>query len=170
MHHQHPRWAPDSSALIYFTPSESPGEEGTLLGISALGGLPRPIIGALGGGDISHDGHRIALVQAHEGRTMLVTAARDGSDVQPVAPAPLGHLGGAPRWSPDDASIALHGCGTRRGMRTCSSSPRGAARAGRIVRGGFLRGASWLPDGAGLVYSSSAGSTMPYPPRSTCAS
>ena len=48
--HLHPRWAPDSSALIYYTPPESSGDEGALWEVSALGGLPRPIIGALGGG------------------------------------------------------------------------------------------------------------------------
>ena len=44
-----------------------PGDEGALWEVSALGGLPRPIIGALGGGDISHDGRRIALLRADEG-------------------------------------------------------------------------------------------------------
>src|SRR4029453_10340622 len=62
--HSQPRWAPDSSALIYHTASDTPGEQGTLWEISALGGVPRPITGALGGGDVSPDGPRIALVTA----------------------------------------------------------------------------------------------------------
>ena len=49
-----------------------------------LGGVPRPIIGALGGGDISHDGRRIALLRADEGRAVLTTVARDGSDPRPL--------------------------------------------------------------------------------------
>jgi Tol biopolymer transport system component len=77
--HSQPRWAPDSSTLIYHTASDTPGEQGMLRETSALGGVPRPIIGTLGGGDISHDGRRIALVTAHEGRVMVVTIARDGS-------------------------------------------------------------------------------------------
>jgi Dipeptidyl peptidase IV (DPP IV) N-terminal region/WD40-like Beta Propeller Repeat len=42
-----------------------------------------------------------------------------------------------------------------------------AARGGEarpIARANFMRGVSWLPDDGGLVYSSSAGSTLPYPP------
>ena len=42
---------------------ETAGEEGTLWEIAALGGPPRPIVTASGGGDISHDGRRIALLQ-----------------------------------------------------------------------------------------------------------
>ena len=61
--HEHPRWAPDSSTLIYYTPSGRPGE-GTIWEISALGGPPRRVASAMGGGDISHDGQRIALVQS----------------------------------------------------------------------------------------------------------
>ena len=33
-----------------------------------------------------------------------------------------------------------------------------------IARSASMRGMSWLPDGTGLVYSSSKGSTLPYPP------
>ena len=46
---------PDWSSLIYFTKGTTAGDMGTLWEISALGGKPRPIASALGGGDISHD-------------------------------------------------------------------------------------------------------------------
>ena len=59
--HEQPRWAPDSSSLIYYAPSATPGEHGTIWEIAALGGEPRRVASALSGGDISHDGRRIAL-------------------------------------------------------------------------------------------------------------
>ena len=39
--HDHPRWTPDSSAIVYFTPAEKEGEAGALWEIPALGGTPR---------------------------------------------------------------------------------------------------------------------------------
>ena len=59
--HEQPRWAPDSSSLIYFVPSVTPGEHGTIWEIAALGGEPRRLAPALSGGDLSHDGKRVAL-------------------------------------------------------------------------------------------------------------
>ena len=162
--HLHPRWAPDSSALIYFTPPESSGGEGALWEVSALGGLPRPIIGALGGGDISHDGRRIALLRADEGRVVLTTVARDGSDPQPVAEVPRGHSWQSPRWSPDDAWLAFQGRGTTVWDEVLWVVPARGGERRPVTRATFMRGVSWLPDGASLVYSSSKGSTMPYPP------
>ena len=44
--HMHPRWAPDSNTLIYFTPATTEGEDGTLWEIGALGGWPRRIVAA----------------------------------------------------------------------------------------------------------------------------
>ena len=162
--HQYPRWSPDSSSLIYYTPPNTQGDEGALWEISALGGLPRPIIGALGGGDISHDGRRIALLRVDEGRVVLTTVLRDGSDPQTVAAVPRGHFWRSPRWSPDDVWLAFHG----RGLTIWDDvmwvvQARGGERR-RVARATFMRGISWLPDGTGLVYSSAAGSTMPYPP------
>ena len=77
--HEQPRWAPDSSSLIYFVPSATPGEHGTIWEISALGGEPRRVAAALGGGDISHDGRRIALFRFEDKRIALVVVTRDGS-------------------------------------------------------------------------------------------
>jgi serine/threonine protein kinase len=162
--HWQPRWAPDSSALIYHTSSESPGEEGTLWEVSALGGLPRPIINSLGGGDISHDGRRIALMKAHEGRVAIVTVARDGSELQPVTAVPQSLIWRCPRWSFDDAWLAFHARGTSVWDERLYVVPARGGDIRPIARAAFIRGVSWLPGGAGLVYSSSAGSTLPYPP------
>ena len=162
--HLHPRWSPDSSALIYYAPPDSPGEEGGLWEISALGGLARPITSALGGGDISHDGRRIAVLRVHEGRVALVTIARDGSDSQPVASVPRGHLWQSPRWSRDDQWLAFQGRGLNIWDEVLWVVPARGGETRRIARAPFMRGVCWLPDGSGLVYSSSAGSSLPYPP------
>ena len=77
-HHQ-PRWTPDASTLLYYSPSASPAERGALWEIAALGGPPRRVASALGGGDVSHDGRRIALFQSSADHIELVTMARDGS-------------------------------------------------------------------------------------------
>ena len=106
--HQEPRWSPDSSALIYYSPSTKQGEQGTIWEISALGGAPRRVASALGGGDISRDGRRIAAFQLHEGQTELVTVARDGSGIERVTQLADQHPYDEPRWSPDDRSIAFH--------------------------------------------------------------
>jgi tricorn protease len=58
--HQSPRWSPDSSSLIYFSPSQEPDGEGKVWQIPALGGTARPLVSSLGGADLSHDGKHIA--------------------------------------------------------------------------------------------------------------
>jgi serine/threonine protein kinase len=47
--HQYPRWSPDSSSLIFFSPSQEPDGEGKIWQISALGGTARPLVSSLGG-------------------------------------------------------------------------------------------------------------------------
>jgi hypothetical protein len=58
--HYAPRWAPDSSSVIYFTPGGQPGDPGTIWEIPGLGGTPRRLTTSLGPGDLSHDGTRLA--------------------------------------------------------------------------------------------------------------
>ena len=84
--HEQPRWAPDSSSLIYYVPSATPGEHGTIWEIAALGGEPRRVASALSGGDISHDGRRIALFRFEDKRIALVLVTRDGSGADQVKP------------------------------------------------------------------------------------
>jgi Tol biopolymer transport system component len=162
--HLYPRWAPDSSSLIYYTPSDEPGGEGTLWEVSALGGLPRPIVGAISGGDISRDGRRIALLRGDEGRVVLTTVARDGSDSRSVGTVARGHFSRFPRWSPDNDWIAVHGRERTVWDEVLWVFPAHGGERRRLARATFMRGMAWLPDGGGLVYSSSKGSTMPYPP------
>lgn len=162
--HDDPRWTPDSSSLIYFTPNPSPGEPGTLWELSALGGVSRRIAPAVSGGDVSHDGRRIAAFQLRGADTALVTLSRDGTLLREIKRFPNLYGYGTPRWSPDDRWIAYV-----RGWAylfdfviQVIASEGGEPRD--VAHGEMLRGFSWLPDGSRLVYSSSSGSTILYPP------
>jgi Tol biopolymer transport system component len=163
-HHEQPRWVPDSSALIYFTPPEHPGEEGTLWEIPALGGPPRPIAAALGGGDVNHAGDRIAIFQQHEGRTAVVTVARDGSERRHVAFVDDANRSSSLRWSPDDRWLAFQNMSLVRFEGHLQVIPSDGGSAVRVAQASVVSGLSWLPDSSGLVFSSSTGSTLVYPP------
>ena len=160
--HLQPRWAPDSNTLIYYTPATR-AQEGALWEISALGGWPRLVASALGGGDISHDGRRIALLQIVENGAALVAVARDGSGTERIARLPSGFSYASPRWSPDGRFIAL----LRFDHAAFATSIEMIAIAGgewrEVVRVSELLGFCWLPDGSGFAYSSAKGSTLLYP-------
>ena len=162
--HLFPRWAPDSNTLIYYTPAANQVEEGTISEIGALGGWPREVATALGGADISHDGRRLALLRAVDEEMMLVTVARDGSNLEQVARLPAA-LYSSLRWSPDDRWIAFQRSNFSAGFEVALEmvSVRDGVRR-EITRDSLLRGFSWLPDSSGFIYSSSRGSTMLYPP------
>ena len=164
--HEQPRWVPDSSALIYYVPSATPGEHGAIWEVPALGGEPRRIASALSGGDISHDGRRIALFRFEETQIALVVVNRDGSDTDHLRPLPPLSSYKYPRWSPDDRWIAFQqenlGVGFDWRVLVVPATQDGEVR--EIARSAYLEGLSWLPSGAGVVYSSSSGSTVLYPP------
>src|SRR5260370_10297905 len=63
--HQYPRWSPDSSSLIYFSPSQEPDGEGKIWQIPALGGTARPRVSSLDGRDLSHDGKHMSYFHAN---------------------------------------------------------------------------------------------------------
>jgi Tol biopolymer transport system component len=83
--HEYPRWAPNSSSLIYFSSAAKEGDPGTLWEVSALGSTPpRRIASSQGEGDISHDGRWIATFQKQDDRMVLAILERDGSKVQRI--------------------------------------------------------------------------------------
>ena len=160
--HLHPRWAPDSSTLIYFTPAAAGSDAGTIWEIGALGGWPRRIVAAVSGGDISHDGRHLACLQVADDHLELVVSGRDGSRSDRIG-VPLGTYR-PPRWAPDDRSVALQ----RRGEGGFSGHLDIVDLSSRVrtevVSAVWMEGFAWLRDGSGLVYSSSRESSLLYPP------
>jgi Tol biopolymer transport system component len=162
--HEQPRWAPDSSSLIYFSGAAREGDPGMLWEISALGGTPRRIAVSQGAGDISHDGRRIATFRTQGNRTVLAIVERDGSKSERVLALPALSEFSSPRWSPDDRSIAFVGAIEIAFNRALYVMDVAGGEAKQIANAQNIQGVAWLPGGSGLVYSSSAGSTMTYPP------
>jgi Tol biopolymer transport system component len=162
--HERPRWAPDSSSLIYFSGAAKEGDSGMLWEVSALGGAPRQIVSSQGEGDISHDGRRIATFRRQDNRTVLAILERGGSKVQRVINLPALAEFGSPRWSPDDRWIAFVGAIEIAFSRSIYVVDAGGKELKAVANAPSIQGLAWLPDGSGLVYASSAASTMTYPP------
>jgi Tol biopolymer transport system component len=160
--HDAPRWTPDSAAIIYYSAAPS-GANGHLWRVSTLGGTPRRIAPATGGCDVSHDGRRLAFFQATDSGVALVTTALDGSSPATLLVLNAEYRYDGPRWSPDDREIAFNQTGTLFVARLDVVTADGRARR-TIASAGWLRGHAWLPDGSAIVYSSSRGSTLAYPP------
>jgi serine/threonine protein kinase/Tol biopolymer transport system component len=163
-HHYEPRWTPDGSTLLYYSPSLSPSEHGALWEIAALGGPPRRVASALGGGDVSHDGRRIALFQVSAGHIELVTMARDGSQHTCVTRVSPEYTYRTPRWSPDDRLLAFQRDSFSSFTNSLQIVPVAGGEPREVSHSAQSHGFAWLPDGSGLVCSSSRGSTIAYPP------
>ncbi len=160
--HQSPRWSPDSSSLIYYSPPAAEAY-GTVWQIPALGGTPRPLTHSLGSADLSHDGKRLAFFRFENRQVELVTSALDGSAPQVVTRLSAQYNYSYPRWSPDDAQIAYERSQVFRSDIFAAPSQGGQPRpitADDVMMSGF----AWLPDGSGVVYSSARGSTIIYLP------
>ena len=162
--HEQPRWTPDAGSLIYYSPSPEAGNQGAIWEIPALGGPARRIGPALGGGDCSHDGNSIALFRSAKGKVELVTVERRGSTVHLVTEVNLEDLNDRPRWSPDDRRIAFQTHSGSSFDDRINVIPAGGGTVKALARGEDLRGIAWSADGSAMVYSSSSGSTVLYPP------
>jgi Tol biopolymer transport system component len=159
--HEFPRWSPDATSLVYFSPAGLDQAQGVIWSIPALGGSPRRVIDSTGDADISRTG-RLVCFRLADRNAQLVTTALDGSDVRVVMQSSAGyHL--HPRWSPDARWIAFQqGDGLRFDIFVVPASG-GQARKLTNERD-IIKGLAWLPDGSALVYGSSRGSTVPYLP------
>ncbi|HEY2932180.1 MAG TPA: protein kinase [Acidobacteriota bacterium] len=161
--HLFPRWSPDSSSILYYSPSAAGESQGAIWEISALGGSPRRISASLGGADLSHDAREIALLQFVNGQIELAAASRDGSIRRVIARLPSNFQYFYPRWSPDDQWIAYQR-GSVFDYKIFVVAAKGGEPRSIVNDGSLLNGFTWLSDSSGVVYSSSRGSTILYLP------
>lgn len=161
--HEYPRWSPDSSSILYFSPAASGQLQGSIWEVPTLGGVPRRVVNSVGGADISPTDRRLALFRLAKDGIQLVTAPTDGSKFDVVAEfaATAHHL--YPRWSPDGKWIAFQRGDSVRFDVFVAPAAGGEPR--QLTRdNNMMSGFAWLPDSTGIVYSSSRGGTMPYLP------
>jgi serine/threonine protein kinase len=162
--HESPRWTTDGSSIIYYVGPDAAGELGMLWEVSALGGQPRPLVSSSGGCDCSRDGRRLVTFQPRDDRSELVAMWRDDGRIERLAYGPRACTCESLRVSPDDRWIVIHTRGIGRFNEHLHIVPAsGGHEPALIARASAIRGVSWLPDSSGVIYSSSAGSTVPYP-------
>jgi serine/threonine protein kinase/Tol biopolymer transport system component len=161
--HQFPRWSPDSSRILYFSPARPNETQGTIWEVSALGGAPRRITSGIGGADVNALDGRLTFFRLADKQIELVVTSRDGSNVQRVAEFQPVRYYLYPRWSPDGRWIAFQrGDSIRFDLFVV---PAGGGEPRQLTRENtMMAGLAWLPDSASIVYSSSRGNTMPYLP------
>lgn len=162
--HLHPRWAPDSSSLIYYSPPTNSESIGALWEVPVLGGAPRRLVASIADGDLSHDGKRLAFTRSENGRIELVTADRSGSEASVIAQLEPRYYCFSPRWSPDDSLLAYQTSSVGLDDDVVVVPATGGQQRGITPVDSQLKGFAWLPDGSGLVVSSARGSTLFYLP------
>jgi serine/threonine protein kinase len=161
--HECPRWSPDSSSILYFSPAVSGAVQGSIWETPALGGVPGRVVNSVGCADVNQTDGRLALFRLATEGIQLVTAPADGSRFDVVAVFAPATYYLYPRWSPDGRWIGFQrGDSIRFDIFVAPATggePRQLTRDNNMM-GGF----AWLPDSTGIVYSSSRGGTIPYLP------
>ncbi len=163
--HLAPRWSADSASLFYYTPPSSSTSQATVWEVSALGGPSRRLFESLSEIDASHDGKSLAFFRLDGGQIQLVRTDSDAGHPQVLAQFPAKTGCRQPRWSPDDSAIAFISASDRWTDDVYYVSSAGGAVHKVTADAGLFAGFSWLPDGSGLVYSSSRNSTLLYLPN-----
>jgi Tol biopolymer transport system component len=161
--HQSPRWLPDGSSLIYFSPAAPGDVQGALYRIPTLGGPVQRLSASIGGGDVNRSG-RLAFFRLEQERIQLATSSLDGSDLRVVTNLQTRYYR-YPRWSPDNQRIAFQaGDGFRWDVYVVAAGAD--AEVVRLTHDNRpIDGLTWLPDSRGIVYATSRGSTIPYQSR-----
>src|SRR5271166_123989 len=161
--HESPRWSPDSSSILYFSPATPGTLQGSIWEIPALGGAPRRVVNSVGGADVSRTDGRLALFRLAKEGLQLVTAPPDGSRFDVVADFVPATYYLFPRWSPDGRWIAFQRGDSIRFDIFVAPATGGGPRQ-LTHDNDMINGFAWLPDSTGILYSSSRGGTMPYLP------
>ncbi len=159
--HEGPRWSPDSSSIVYFSPAAPGALQGNLWEISALGGEPRRIVSSVGGADVSRVDGRLALFRLAKEKIQLVTAPSDGSRFDVVATFTPATYYLYPRWSPDGKWIAFQRGDSVRFDVLVAPATGGEPRL-LTHDNNNMSGFAWLPDSSGIVYTSNRDHSMPY--------
>jgi Tol biopolymer transport system component len=159
--HEGPRWSPDSSSIVYFSPAAPGALQGNLWEISALGGEPRRIVSSVGGADLSRADGRLALFRLAKESIQLVTAPSDGSRFDVVATFTPATYYLYPRWSPDGTWIAFQRGDSVRFDVLVVPATGGEPRL-LTHDNNMMSGFAWLPDSSGIVYTSNRDHSMPY--------
>lgn len=162
--HDDPRWAGDNK-LVYCVKAEGEEESGSLWTTYVpTSSKPRfTTVLTDGESDVSHSGETIATFRLIDGIPALVLVEQLGEGADTTWHLPGDAVYSSPRFSPDDNQIAFEAR-----LDFISSEIRvmdvdsGETRI--ILATSRTRGIAWLPDGSGLVYASSEGSALPYPP------
>jgi eukaryotic-like serine/threonine-protein kinase len=162
--HLAPRWSADSASLFYYTPSTNSTSQATVWAVSALGGPSRRLLESLSEIDASHDGKSLAFFRLDGEQIQLVRTDRDAGQPKVLAQFPSKTGCRQPRWSPNDSSIAFILANDRWADDVYYVSSAGGTVQKVTRDAGLFAGFSWLPDGSGIVYSSSRNSTLLYLP------
>jgi Tol biopolymer transport system component len=119
---------------------------------------------SISGGDVSHDGKRLAFFRLKDSLMELVVADRDGSNARVLTRLSSNFRYLYPHWSPDDQWIAYQRVSLLWMDDIFLASTNNGENRQLTRKGVLMSGLAWVPDASGIVYSSARGSTILYLP------